>query len=526
MAVNFVLFLLSSLYISAECAGAGTRRLYSSQLIHHLSDEAVSYLESKGHKVKPPVAGTLDHSRVLLSSDVKRQRLKLGSHNQLLIPSQGSSTFNYGNDLGWLHYTWVDIGTPNTSFLVALDAGSDLFWLPCGCVQCAPLSSRYYSMLDRDLSEYSPSKSSTSKHLSCSHQLCLLSSTCQSPKEECPYSMNYLSSNTSSSGFLYEDQLHLTSIGVGANESSLKAPVVVGCGSKQSGDYLEGSAPDGLMGLGPGPISVLSLLAKSGLIAHSFSFCFDESYSGRIVFGDQGPENQRTTPFVHVEDYLGYFVKVEDYCIGGLCPKVTGFQAQVDSGSSFTYFPQEAYETVVAEFDKRVNATRAAFDVFAYCYKASPHGQPAIPSMKFIFTANQSFVIESPIFHAYDSQAGDLYCLGLLPMDGDIGIIGQNFMQGYRLVFDWENSKFGWSHSKCQDIGKSSNGTMTPPPSASLNPLPSNDQQNSPPGRAVSPAEAGKTPAEPSAASVLFLSQSSYVILLLIVLTFRPLYLF
>lgn len=39
-----------------------------------------------------------------------------------------------------LHYAWLDIGTPNVSFLVALDAGSDLLWVPCDCIQCAPLS--------------------------------------------------------------------------------------------------------------------------------------------------------------------------------------------------------------------------------------------------------------------------------------------------------------------------------------------------------------------------------------------------
>lgn len=46
-----------------------------------------------------------------------------------------------------LHYTWIDIGTPNVSFLVALDVGSDLLWVPCDCIQCAPLSSGYYSNL-------------------------------------------------------------------------------------------------------------------------------------------------------------------------------------------------------------------------------------------------------------------------------------------------------------------------------------------------------------------------------------------
>lgn len=46
-----------------------------------------------------------------------------------------------------LHYTWIDIGTPNVSFLVALDVGSDLLWVPCDCLQCAPLSASYYSSL-------------------------------------------------------------------------------------------------------------------------------------------------------------------------------------------------------------------------------------------------------------------------------------------------------------------------------------------------------------------------------------------
>lgn len=50
-----------------------------------------------------------------------------------------------------LHYTWIDIGTPSVSFLVALDSGSDLLWIPCNCVQCAPLTPSYYSSLVCDI---------------------------------------------------------------------------------------------------------------------------------------------------------------------------------------------------------------------------------------------------------------------------------------------------------------------------------------------------------------------------------------
>lgn len=35
-----------------------------------------------------------------------------------------------------LHYANVSVGTPRTSYLVALDTGSDYLWLPCDCISC------------------------------------------------------------------------------------------------------------------------------------------------------------------------------------------------------------------------------------------------------------------------------------------------------------------------------------------------------------------------------------------------------
>lgn len=67
---------------------------------------------------------------------------------------------------------------------------------------------------------------------------------------------------------------------------------------KQTGGYLDGVAPDGLMGLGLGEISVPSFLAKAGLIQNSFSLCFDEDDSGRIYFGDHGTAIEQSTSFL------------------------------------------------------------------------------------------------------------------------------------------------------------------------------------------------------------------------------------
>lgn len=46
-----------------------------------------------------------------------------------------------------LHYTTVELGTPGVKFMVALDTGSDLFWVPCDCTRCAATDSSAFSAL-------------------------------------------------------------------------------------------------------------------------------------------------------------------------------------------------------------------------------------------------------------------------------------------------------------------------------------------------------------------------------------------
>ncbi|KAL4645443.1 hypothetical protein ACB092_02G235600 [Castanea dentata] len=488
----------------------------SLRLIHRFSDEAAKALKFSPSETNGSAGvsswrkKSKDYYRVLLSNDLHRQKMKLGSHYQLLFPSQGSNTVSFGNDFGWLHYTWIDIGTPNVSFLVALDTGSDLLWVPCDCIQCAPLSGAYYSSLDIDLNEYNPSDSSTSKHLSCSHQLCESGPNCKSPKQQCPYNINYYTESTSSSGLLVEDMLNLASGSDNTSNTSVQAPVIIGCGMKQSGGYLDGVAPDGLLGLGLGEISVPSILAKAGLVRNSFSMCFNEDGSGRIFFGDLGLATQQSTSFLPLDGtYKTYIVGVEACCIGNSCLKLTSFRALIDSGASFTFLPDEVYEKTVNEFDRHVNATRSSFEGYPwkYCYKSSSQELPKVPSVTLMFPLNNSFVVHNPVFIINGSQGVDGFCLAIQPTDEDIGTIGQNYMTGYRMVFDRENLKLAWSRSNCQDLGDSKTMSVTSPPDGTpSNPLPTNEQQRTPGGHAVSPAVAGRAPAKPSAASTQLIS--------------------
>lgn len=502
--VSFLAF--SSSHVTADFT-------YSSRLIHRFSDKAklLRVLRNDGG-VRWPEMKNLEYYELLVNSDFQRQKMKLGTKYNLVFPSQGSKTTSFGNDFGWLHYTWIDIGTPNVSFLVALDVGSDLLWVPCDCVQCAPLSASYYSSLDRDLSEYRPSGSSSSRHVPCSHQLCESSLNCKSSKQQCPYTIDYYTENTSSSGLLVEDTLHLASVDDHKLNTSVQASVIIGCGMKQSGGYLDGVAPDGLMGLGPGEISVPSVLAKAGLIRNSFSMCFDDEDSGRIYFGDKGPPTQESTHFLPSDGkYETYIVGVEACCIGNSCLKQTGFSAVVDSGTSFTFLPNEVYERIAKEFDRQINATITSYPGYPwkYCYKSSSEELPKVPHLKLVFPLNNSFVVFNPVFVVYGIQGISGFCLAVQPMEGDVGTIGQNFMTGYRMVFDREKMKLGWSPSNCQDLADGKRMSLSPNGTPS-NPLPTNEQQSTPGGRAVAPAVAGRAPpSKPSAAAHTHLPSSS-----------------
>ncbi|GKV09267.1 hypothetical protein SLEP1_g20792 [Rubroshorea leprosula] len=512
--------------------GGSVALTFSTKLIHRFSDEAKALWTSRNgnasNAVSWPRRNSSEYFELLLGNDLKRQRIKLGSHNQLLFPSEGSKTLFFGNELDWLHYTWIDIGTPNVSFLVALDAGSDLLWVPCDCIQCAPLSASYYTSLDRDLNEYTPSLSSTSRNLSCSHELCEASPYCKSGNGLCPYIVEYDSDNTSSSGYLVVDKLHLKSVSDRAPQSSIQASVIIGCGRKQSGGYLDGAAPDGLMGLGPGNISVPSLLAKAGLIQNSFSICFDENGSGRIFFGDKGTGSQQYTSFLPIEGkFETYFVGVESCCVGNFCLPRSGFQALVDSGTSFTFLPSEIYDKIVTEFDKQVNAKRVSIpdNPWKYCYNSSSEEPLHIPDMRFVFPMNQSFEIHNHIYSYSEAQGFRIFCLTVIRGDEDYGVLGQNFMTGHRMVFDRENLKLGWSHSNCEDPSERTSIHLTPPPSdKSPNPLPKEQQNSNTQG--VAPPLSAKTSAKSSSALRLqactLLCLVSSLLLLLLICLLQP----
>jgi hypothetical protein len=77
------------------------------------------------------------------------------------------------------------------------------------------------------------------------------------------------------------------------------------CGQIQTGSFLGGAAPNGLLGLGMASRSVPSSLASKGIAANSFSMCFGKDGHGRINFGDMGSSDQQETPLnIYKQKYI------------------------------------------------------------------------------------------------------------------------------------------------------------------------------------------------------------------------------
>ncbi|KAJ6915559.1 LOW QUALITY PROTEIN: Asp domain-containing protein [Populus alba x Populus x berolinensis] len=108
-----------------------------------------------------PEKGSFEYYAALAHRDQMLRGRRLSDADASLAFSDGNSTFRISS-LGFLHYTTVELGTPGVKFMVALDTGSDLFWVPCDCSRCAPTHGASYAS-DFELSIYNPRESSTSK---------------------------------------------------------------------------------------------------------------------------------------------------------------------------------------------------------------------------------------------------------------------------------------------------------------------------------------------------------------------------
>ncbi|XP_059642364.1 aspartyl protease family protein 1-like [Cornus florida] len=458
--------ILLSLWGFNTCNG----RIFTLEMHHRFSEPVKKLSESAGKHFLAenwPVRGSVEYYAQLANHDQVIRGRRLSEFNGSLTFSEGNSTFRI-NSLGFLHYTTVSLGTPSTKFLVALDTGSDLFWVPCDCSRCAPTEDTPYSS-EFELSIYSPKGSSTSKKVTCTNSLCAHRNRCLETLSHCPYTVSYVSSETSTSGILVEDVLHLRT--EDNDQEFIEAYIMFGCGQVQTGSFLDVAAPNGLFGLGLEKISVPSILSREGYTADSFSMCFGSDGTGRINFGDKGSLDQDETPFNLNPLHPTYNVTVTQTRVGTTIIDLD-FTALFDSGTSFTYLVDAPYTRLSESFHLQAQDRRRPPDSripFEYCYDMSSDANTSlIPTLSLTMAGGGQLAIFDPII-VISMQQEVVYCLAVVK-SAELNIIGQNFMTGYRIVFDREKLVLGWKKFDCYDTEdnntfptKSHNSTTVPP---------------------------------------------------------------
>uniref|UniRef100_A0A1J3EWX2 Aspartic proteinase-like protein 1 n=1 Tax=Noccaea caerulescens TaxID=107243 RepID=A0A1J3EWX2_NOCCA len=440
---------------------------FSYEIHHRFSKQVKTVLG--GHGL--PEMGTLEYYTALVHHD--RGRRLTSNNNQTTVSfAQGNST----QEISFLHFANVTVGTPAQWFLVALDTGSHLFWLPCNCNSSCVRNMETDQGEKIKLNIYEPSISTTSSKVLCNSTLCSSRNRCVSPLNDCPYRIQYLSPGSRSTGVLVEDVIHMRTEEGEAKESR----ITFGCSESQLGLFQE-VAVNGIMGLGVADVAVPTMLAEAGVASNSFSMCFGLNGKGTISFGDKGSSDQLETPFT-LTPYLPFYdVSITKFKVGSVTVE-TEFSAIFDSGTAVTWLLEPYYTSLTTNYDLHVTDRRIPARVkspFEFCYIITPASDvKKLPSISFEMKGGAIYDVFSPILVFDTSDGGEVYCLAVLKqVNADFNIIGQNFMTNYRIVHDRERMILGWKESDCNDENRVTgpNASVKPPP---LPPTPSPKPRN------------------------------------------------
>lgn len=337
------------------------------------------------------------------------------------------------------------IGTPSLSFPAILDTGSDLIWTQCKpCKDC----------FDQPTPMFDPSKSSTYSKIPCSSNLCeaLPTSTCN---PDCEYLYSY-GDSSSTQGVLASETLTFGSTAV--------SDIGFGCGdTNQGAGFSQGS---GLVGLGRGPLSLISQLGLG-----KFSYCLtslDASKKSPLLFGSladlNGKANEpQSVPLVKNPSQPSfYYLSLKGITVGSTNLQIPSstFTLQddgtggliIDSGTSITYLELDGYKMVKKAFLVQMqlpvaDGTDIGLDL---CFSLpSDSSTVEVPKLKFHFDgADMDLPAEN--YMVVDSTTG-LLCLTVMPSRG-MSILGNFQQQNMQILYDLEKEMLSFVPNQCDQL--------------------------------------------------------------------------
>lgn len=382
---------------------------------------------------------------LMASNDAERlsylSARKVSGRAATTVPvASGQNVLNIGN-----YVVRAKIGTPPQLMFMVLDTSRDNAWVPCGCCSgsatpFAPNGSSSYSSVDCAQPECTRARG-----------LACLQTGSGGGGGDCLFNQSY-GGDSSFSATLARDTLRLGNDVIPSYE--------FGCVTSISGNNI---APQGLLGLGRGPTSLLS--QAGALYLGMFSYCLPsfKSYyfSGSLKLGPLGqPKTKHTTPLLKNPHRPSlYYVNLTGVSVGKVTIPIppdllkfdpnTGSGTVVDSGTVITRFVGPAYEAVRDEFRRQVAGPFSSLGAFDTCF-AVTH-ESAAPTVTFHLEGMDLVLpVENTLIH---SSYGNLACLAMAAapdgVNSVLNVIASLQQQNLRVVFDTVNSRLGITRELC-----------------------------------------------------------------------------
>ncbi|PAN14266.1 hypothetical protein PAHAL_2G396000 [Panicum hallii] len=334
------------------------------------------------------------------------------------------------------------IGTPPLSYPASFDTASDLIW-----TQCAPCGGRCFP---QPTPLYNPAGSATFRVSDCGGSLC-------------PYNISYGTGWTS--GFRATETFTFGS----SPACQARVPgITFRCSNASSSSDFNGSS--GLVGLGRGPLSLVSQLA-----AGRFSYCLtpfqDANSTSTLLLGESAAfsgAGVRSTPFVASPSRLPmrvfYYLNLTGISLGtkvlSIAPDAFSLKADgtggiiIDSDTTITSLDDAVYQQIRAAVLALVtlpntNGSAAMGLDLCFALPSPMSAPPAMPSMTLHFEG-ADMVLPADSYMISDSG---LWCLAMQNQTyGVANILGVYQQQNMHILFDVRKETLSFAPAKCSTL--------------------------------------------------------------------------
>ncbi|XP_061358416.1 aspartic proteinase CDR1-like [Gastrolobium bilobum] len=402
-------------------------RGFSIDLIHHDSPQSPFY--------NPSMTPYELIKNAALRSISRSTRVSLYSNESIMIPNSGDYLMK------------IYIGTPPLERLAIADTASDLIWVQCSpCENCFP----------QDTPLFEPNKSSTFNVVSCASQPCTLLPQLQHEcghSGQCLYIYQY-GDKSFTAGVLSVESISLGDSNDG-NQNVTFPKSIFGCGVYNKFTFETTNKATGLVGLGAGPLSLVSQLGDE--IGHKFSYClvpFSATTNSKLKFGNEATISGNgvvSTPLILKPSTPSfYYLNLEGITVGQKMVQTgqTDGNIVIDSGTTLTYLEMGFYNEFVSSVKEVIGVEAVQEDLipspFDYCFKGGANTN--FPDFVFHFTGADVALSHTNMFLKVDED--NMFCLAVVPATG-IYIFGNLAQVNFQVEYDIEGKKVSFAPTDC-----------------------------------------------------------------------------